>query len=211
MGNKLHSSNPLPGTSAEAAAAAIFWNPDETTTKFSTLKKTQPLRFQNVFKLHYIARKLARIYWTSNFQMTQKKPQQQQHHITYILGSVLIIVSRMSASAEVRNSTILRGGRGKKKKRTTTTSDLRREKKGGKQMKMKKLWKFSSSAGVYDRLIVVAAAAAAALEPWPRTAATAQEILQLHAILLLAPSGYSLTSCNQQASSLWRMKRKIEL
>ncbi len=156
-----------------------YWNPDETTTKFSTLKKTQLLRSQNVFKLHYIARKLARIYWTSNFQMTQKKTQQQQHHITYILGSVLIIVSRMPASAEVRNSTILRGERGQKKKKTTTTSDLRKEKREEKKKKKKKLWKFSSSAGEYDRLDAVAAAAA--LEPWPRTAATAQQILQLHA------------------------------
>ncbi len=114
-----------------------YWNPDETTTKFSTLKKTQLLRSQNVFKLHYIARKLTRIYWTSNFQMTKKKTQQQQHHITYILGSVLITVSRMPASAEVRNSTILRGGRGKKKKKTTTTSDLRKEKREGKKKKKK--------------------------------------------------------------------------
>jgi hypothetical protein len=41
------------------------------------------------------------------------------------------------------------------------------------------IWKFSSSAGEYDRLVDVAAAAA--LEAWPRTAATAQQILQLHA------------------------------
>ncbi len=43
------------------------------------------------------------------------------------------------------------------------------------------------------------------------------ELLQQHnrfcscMLLLLAPSGYSLASCNQQASSLSRMKRKIEL
>ncbi len=52
------------------------------------------------------------------------------------------------------------------------------EKVDKKKKKNKKLWKFSSSAGEYDRLDAVAAAA---LEPWPWTAATAQQILQLHA------------------------------
>ncbi len=185
-----------------------YWNPDETTTKFSTLKKTQLLRSQNVFKLHYIARKLARIYWTSNFQMTQKKTQQQQHHITYIHGTVLIIVSRMPASAEVRNSTILRGGRGKKKKKTTTTSDLRKEKREEKKKRKTRSYEnfHRRPASTTDLMLLQ-----------QQHLNHDHELLQQHnrfcscMLLLLAPSGYSLTSCNQQASSLSRMKRKIEL
>jgi hypothetical protein len=113
-----------------------YCNPDETTTKFSTLKKTQLLRSQNVFKLHNIARKLARIYWTSNFQMTQKNPTTTSHHIYPWLRSN----HRLADACICRGPQQYNIERGEREKGKTDDNDQwsQKRKKGGKKKKKKK-------------------------------------------------------------------------